>query len=130
MAKINIAGSSIVLKSAVTLEALKKLTKYRPAALDLRDDKEKLLFKVGVAAEGKGSISDKAVYFAPVTHAEGGFATITLDIPANVKDAKDYAADLLANVFTQLTAMEKTILEASKSVDEDKAAMLEQISVQ
>ena len=130
MANIVIAGSATVLKSTIKLEVLKKLKKYAPAALEKRDDKEKLVFKVDVAGSGDGSIAEKAVFFAPITHDGDGRATVTLAIPADVKNAKEWAADTLANVFNQLTAMEASIAAASVKVDEDKAKMLEQISVQ
>lgn len=129
MANIIIAGSSVVLKS-VKLETLKKLEKYAPEALCKRDDKERLTFKIGVASEGTGTIAEKGVFFAPVTHDADGRATVTMAIPASVKDAKDWAADTLANVFTQLTGMEAAINAAEAKVDEAKAAMLEQIAVQ
>ena len=130
MSKIIIAGSSVVLKSGIKLEVLKKLEKYNPAALEKRDDKERLTFKVAVASEGNGTIAEKAVYFAPVTHDAEKLATVTMPIPANVADAKEWAADTLAKVFTQLTAMEASIAAASTAVDEAKKAMLEQITVQ
>lgn len=129
MANIIIAGSSIVLKSDVTLEAVKKLAKYRPAALEERDEKERLLFKVSVAGTGNGSVQEKAVYFAPITHDADGLATVTLEIPDSVKNAVDYAADLLAPAFTALSEMEDAIIGASDEVDAAKAAMIENIAV-
>jgi len=129
MANIIIAGSSAVLKS-IKLDTLKKLEKYAPEALCKRDDKERLTFKVGVASEGTGTIAEKGVFFAPITHAAEGRATVTLAIPASVKDAKEWAAETLAHVYNELTAMETAMSTASSKVDEDKKAMLEKISVQ
>lgn len=129
MAKIIIAGSSVVLKS-VKLDVLKKLAKYSPAALEQRDEKDRLTFKISIAGEGTGSIAEKGVFFAPVTHDAAGLATVTLPIPTDVSDAKEWAADKLANVFNQLTAMEQAIEAESTKVDEAKKAMLEKITVQ
>lgn len=129
MANIIIAGSSAVLKS-IKLDTLKKLEKYAPEALCKRDDKERLTFKVGVASEGTGTIAEKGVFFAPITHDAEGRATVTLAIPASVKDAKEWAAETLAHVYNELTAMETAMSTASSKVDEDKKAMLEKISVQ
>jgi len=130
MANIVITGSATVLKSAVKLEVLKKLKKYQPAALKKLDDKEKLTFMVDVASSGDGSIAEKAIFFAPVTHDAEGLATVTLHIPEDVKNAKEWAADTLANAYNQLTTMEAAIAAASTKVDADKEKMLEQITVQ
>ena len=130
MSKIIVAGSAIVLKSDVTMENIKKLTKYRPAALELRGEKDELLFKVGVAAEGNGSVTPKALYFAPKTFDAEKLATITLEIPAGVTDVKDYAADLLGGAYEQLAKLEAQIGVAVTEVDTFKAEMMERITLQ
>lgn len=130
MSKIIITGSALVLKSGLELATLKKLAKYKPSAMETRDDKDRLVFKVAVAGEGEGSVSDKAIYFAPVTHDADGLATVTLSIPASVHDAADYAADLLGSVYPKLQALEIAMGGASDEVDAAKAEMLENISVQ
>ena len=130
MSKIIITGSAIVLKAALKLATLQKLAKYKPDAMESRDDKGKLTFKVGIAAEGEGSVAPVAVYFAPVTHDAEGKATVTLSVPASVKDVKDYAADLLGSVFPKLQALETAMTGASDEVDAAKAEMLGNITVQ
>lgn len=130
MSKIIITGSALVLKSGLELATLKKLAKYKPSAMETRDDKDRLVFKVAVAGEGEGSVSDKAIYFAPITHDADGLATVTLSIPASVHDAKDYVADLLGSVYPKLQDLEVAMGGASDEVDAAKAEMLENISVQ
>lgn len=130
MSKIIITGSAIVLKSGLELDTLKKLAKYKPGAMEARDEKDRLVFKVAIAGEGEGSVSEKAIYFAPVTHDADGLATVTLGIPAYVKDAKDYVADLLGSVYPKLQALETAMVGASDEVDAAKAEMLENITVQ
>ena len=130
MAKIVITGSAIVLKSDLTLDTLKKLKKYDPSALKVQDDKERLVFKADIAAEGNGSVCEKAVFFAPVTHDAEKKATVTLQIPDSVTNAAEYAADLLGAAFTALEGLEDTMAAASVEVDAKKAAMLEKIVVQ
>ena len=130
MANIIITGSAIVLKSSVTLDTLKKLKKYDPSALKIVDDKERLQFKVDVAAEGNGSVCEKAIFFAPVTPAADKKGTVTMSIPDSVSNASEYAADLLGAAFTALEGLEDTMAAASVAVDEKKAAMLEKIVVQ
>lgn len=130
MSKIIITGSAIVLKSGLELATLKKLAKYQPGAMEMRDEKDRLVFKVAVAGEGEGSVSEKAIYFAPVTHDADGLATVTMSIPASVHDAKDYVADLLGSVYPKLEALELSMIDASDEVDAAKAQMLESITVQ
>lgn len=130
MANIIITGSAIVLKSSLTLDTIKKLKKYMPSALKVQDDKERLVFKADIAAEGNGSVCEKAIFFAPVTHDAEKKATVTLSIPDSVTNAAEYAADLLGAAFTALEGLEDTMCAASVEVDEKKAAMLEKIVVQ
>lgn len=129
MSKIIVAGSSIVLKSDITLENIKKLAKYRPAALELRDDKDKLIYKVAVGG-GNGEVTEKALYFAPKTHDADGLATITMQIPDSVSNVKEYAADLLGSSYVNLVALEEKIASAVTEVDTFKAEMMERITLQ
>lgn len=130
MANIIISGSAVVLKSSVTLETIKKLKKYAPDSLILRDEKERLIFKVDVAAQGTGDVAEKAVYFAPVTHDPAGLATVSFGIPASVSDAKAWVADELGGAFPKLQELEAAMEAQSDLVDAAKAAMMENISVQ
>lgn len=130
MANIIITGSAIVLKSSLTLDTIKKLKKYDPSALKLQDEKERLIFKVDIAADGNGSVAEKAVYFSPVTHDPEKKATVTMSIPDSVTNAAEYAADLLGAAFTALEGLEDTMAAASVTVDEKKAAMMEKITIQ
>ncbi|MDD6530651.1 MAG: hypothetical protein PUF41_11855 [Prevotella copri] len=130
MANIIITGSAIVLKSDLTLDTIKKLKKYDPSALKIQDEKERLLFKVDVAAEGNGSVCEKAIFFAPVTHDAEKKATVTMSIPDSVTNAAEYAADLLGSSFNALEGLEDTMSAAAVEVDAKKAAMLEKIVVQ
>ena len=130
MANIIITGSAIVLKSDLTLDTIKKLKKYDPSALKIQDEKERLLFKVDVAADGNGSVCEKAIFFAPVTHDAEKKATVTMSIPDSVTNAAEYAADLLGSSFTALEGLEDTMGAAAVEVDAKKAAMLEKIIVQ
>lgn len=130
MANIIITGSAVVLKSSVTLETIKKLKKYAPDSLILRDEKERLIFKVDVATEGAGDFTNKAVYFAPVTHDPAGLATVSFGIPDTVSDAKAWVADELGNAFPKLQELEAVMETQSALVDAAKTAMMENISVQ
>lgn len=130
MANIIISGSALTLKSAIKLDDLKKLAKYDPAALEMRDEKDRLIFKVSIAGEGHGSVAEKAIFFAPVTHDPDGLATVNLAIPGCVKDAKDYVADMMGSAYPKLVELEGTMESAVAAVDAAKEQMLENITVQ
>ena len=130
MSAIVITGNTLTLKSDVTLETVKKLAKYRPSALKLVDDKEKLVFKAGIAAEGTGTVAEMAVYFAPYTNDAAGKAVVTIAIPAGVKDVKDWAADMIAPCYKKLEALEAQMTGAEAEVDTAKAEMVERITQQ
>lgn len=130
MSKIIVTGSAIVLKSSLTLKDFEKLVKYNPDALETRDEKGKLIFKVGIAGNGTGLIADSALYFAPQTHDTDGLATITTGIPESVSNAQEYAAELFGRAYPKLVAIEATMADAVQAMDDAKAAMLENITVQ
>ena len=114
MAKITIAGDAIVVTSALTLKELATLEKYNPKALSLYEDKEET-FRV---CTGGNSISEYGACFGSETHDEAKKATITLEIPRGVQDAKEYAVELVGGAVMNLDEVEKqanTALETVKA---------------
>lgn len=130
MANIIMSGSAVVLKSGIKLEVIEKLKKYSPESLIMRDEKERLTFKVDIAACGAGDFTEKAVFFAPVTHDPEGLATVSFGIPSDVKEAKKWVADALGNVFPKLQELEAQMVLDAAEVDKAQADMLAQITVQ
>lgn len=129
MATIHIVGSAVVLKSALSLKDVQKLSKYDPDSMILRDDSDKLIFKAAVAAAGTGDWTEKAVYFAPVSHDPDGLATVTVGIPEAILDAKEWAVDQLLHISAKLERLEEKMSAAVTRVDDAKTAMMEQITV-
>lgn len=132
MAKIVIAGDSIVVTSSKTLEAIKTLEKAHPKALCLyeqnEDGKNEEIFRVA-STTGQGSINCYGASFGSVTHDDAKLATITMQIPAGTQDAVAYAADRIGCAITLLEKVEAQFDAAIEEVAAEKAAVLAKITV-
>lgn len=131
MAKITIAGDSIVVTSSKTLEQIKDLEKYRPKALRLyecdEDGNKSEVFRV--ASGNTGIINGNGAVFASVTHDDQKLASITMPIPAGVANAVNYAAETVGKAVTMLNRVEAQFEDAVNAVAAEKAAVLECITV-
>lgn len=129
MAKVTVVGQAVVLTSAVKLDDLKMVAKYRPEALVLKggeDGKEKI-FSVQVSS------SEECVskYGAAFKHAARGtgFAEITLPLASDAADIKDQVADQLGGALTKLNALEATLPTVIAEIAAEKATVLSNITV-
>lgn len=133
MAKVIIVGDAVVIKSAWRLEDIQALEKYRPKALCLYETdeggKKEEIFKVG-STSGRGSISKYGASFSSATHDEEKLATITMEIPKDVDDAKFYVAEFLGSAILNLNMVEDQLAEALAGVEVEKNAVLENITIQ
>lgn len=130
MAKIKINGEAVVITSAVQLEQLKMIAKYRPEALKLmggKDNKE-LMYSVGVV-DGSGGMNSNGALFGRSSH-EGGFAEITMLMQGIDGDKmKDAVADKLGGALIKLNALEATLPAVIEEIAAEKAKILEAITV-
>ena len=116
MATITIAGNSYVVTSKVSMTDLELVKKHRPKALKIVDEETKEeLFAVGV---GGNSISDYGISFSGVTNDEKKLATVTMSIPSDVEDAKEYVAEKTGAAVVNLNRIEDGI---GKVLDEIRA---------
>lgn len=131
MAKITIAGDSIVITSSKTLEAIKELDKYRPEALRLyeRDEDGNKTEVFRVAPGSNGAINGYGAVFASATHDEYKLASITMSIPAGTDDVVEYAAEKFGKAITMLNRVEAQFEDALDAVADEKAAVRECITV-
>lgn len=132
MAQVKIAGDAIVVTSALKLEDIKKLEKYRKGALTLmggKDNKEPI-FAIG-STSGAGSINANGASFGRATRDDDKYATITMVIPESAAggDIKAYVADLLGEALTNLDALEKTLPDVLADVDAKRAEIMDHITV-
>jgi len=125
MAQIKIAGGAAALVSGMKLEDIRLLEKYRPKALSLREGDEEV-FKVSTG--DTGSVSKYGVCFAAATRDEARLAEFTLNIPAAVTDAKEFAVDKIGPAVLMLNKVEAQATEALTGLSEELARVRETIT--
>ena len=132
MAKIKVVGDVMVVESTQTLEDIKILEKYNPKALFLYeeddDGKKQQVFRVASTA-GKGCINQHGASFGSESHDGRGVATITMCLPGDVEDAKEYVADAVGVAIVKLNKVEEQFADALTKVEAEKAAVLENIEL-
>jgi len=127
MAKTTIAGNSYVITSTVSMADLEAVKKYRPSALSITDPETKeVVFKVGL---GSNSISDYGVSFGGVTNDEAKLATVTLCIPQDVENAKEYVLDKAGMALVKLEKVEAEIAEVLEDIQAERGSVAESIKV-
>lgn len=129
MAKIVIAGDAVVVTSAMKLEELKTIAKYRPAALVLKggEDGKEPIFALGVT-RGSGTINQYGAEFGAETHDEQKLATMTL-ICKTEGDIKEAVADSIGAYVATLNKLEATLPAVLQEIAAEKAQILNNITV-
>ena len=127
MAKVTIAGNSFVITSTVSMADLETVQKYRPSALAITDEETKeTLFRVGI---GSNSVTDHGVSFGGISNDDAKFATVTLPIPADVEDAKQYVLDRAGLALASLKTVETGLADTLKRIRAERDAIAADIKV-
>ena len=129
MAKITITGNAVVITSAVKAEDIKKVAKYQPSALALKNEEKEEIFKV-CYRENSNSIGKYGAEFGGVSRDGQGFACITLALnaPADA-DVKELIADEFGAALLSLNKVEAQIPSAIQAIDTQKTQILGNITV-
>ena len=128
MAKITITGDAVVITSALKLEEIKKVAKYRPKALRLyggEDGKEEI-FRIA-ATDGTGSIGKYGAEFNGTAHDGSGKATITTILQGVEGDIKEVVADTYGPWVNSLNKLEEAIPAVLAKIEEEHKAILDNI---
>lgn len=130
MAKITIAGEAVVVTSALKLEDIKLVEKYRPEALKLYDENEpkECIFVVG-STFGNGVINKFGASFGSATHDDRKLATITMGLGEPVGDVREHVAESVGVAILLLNKVEEKIPAVLADIEAEKAAVLENIAV-
>lgn len=130
MAKIVIAGDAAVITSSLKLEDIRTVEKYRPKELVLYggEDGKEPVYAVG-STTGTGNINAVGASFGRETRDDHKLATITMVIPSNVADAKEFIADSLGAAIINLNKLEQKIPAVLEKISAEKAEVLSNISV-
>lgn len=125
-----IIGSALVITSSATPEQLKTMKKYRPNALKLYEGEgnaKKEVFMVDIG-KGQGCIQSIGAIFSEYTN-QAGKATITIPIPENAADVKEWAQDTLGVSILLLRKLEKQFGPMLDDVKAEKEAVAAAITV-
>lgn len=129
MTKIVVAGDAVVVTSAMKLEDLRTIKKYRPNALTLKNEETgEPVFMIDVV-DGKGSINKFGASFGSETRDDDKLATITLIASDVVGDIKECVADKLGAAITNLNILENTLPVVLNEIGAEKARILDSITI-
>lgn len=129
MAKITIAGDAVVVTSALKLEDIKTVEKYRPQALVLMEEEEPI-FAI-CTTKGAGSINENGASFGRETHDANKFASITMiDIAGkSSEEIKEKVADELGSAIINLNKLEAALPAVLEEIAADKALVMSNITI-
>lgn len=130
MAKVTIAGNAVVITSAIKLEDLRSIKKYRPTALILKggEDGKEPVFAIDVT-NGNGDINKYGACFGAATRDDAKLATITMVASVVEGDIKEFVADKLGSALINLNKLEETLPEVVQSIAAEKAQVMDAISI-
>lgn len=129
MAKITIVGKAVVITSAMKLEDIRTIKKYRPEALTLKggEDGKEPIFAIEVG--NVGSINKVGVCFADETYDNNKYATFTRMVDYSGDDIKEHVADELGSAITNLKKLEATLPNVLEEIAAEKADIMSNITV-
>lgn len=130
MAKITIAGEAVVITSAMKLEEIKTIKKYRPDALVLKggEDGKEPIFCLGVC-NGGGKINKYGAEFGSETHDDEKKAVMTLICSCGEDDIKEAVADGIGAYVLNLNKLEETLPAVLEEIKAEKEQIMSNISV-
>lgn len=132
-AKLTATGNAAVLTSAIKLEDLKLIEKYKPEALTLTvrdDDNHKVpVFRAATTKNAYGSVNKNGVCFAQQADANG-FAIVTMAMDfKNVADPKDELEDAFGSALARLNELEQALAGVTEEIGKERDAVREMITV-
>ena len=131
MPKITVAGDAVVVTSAMKLEDLKTIAKYRPDALVLKggEDGKEPIFAIATAT-GYGEINKYGATFCSESNDDAKLATITLNLTGSDREnIKEFIADKLGCAFSNLKKLEEILPDVLSEIKADKEAVMNNITI-
>lgn len=131
MAKVTIAGRALVITSDLKLTDLETVRKYQPKALILMggEDGKEPVFAVAAVRGSAGKIGNIGVEFGEETHDDAKLATMTLMVPSDVEDMKEYVADKYGAALMNLAKLETVLPAVVEAISAEKQSIMDSISV-
>lgn len=128
MARVTIAGNALIVTSALSLEDLKTVKKYRPDALILKggEDGKEPIFGISLC---DSEINSCSVSFCEETRDQAKLATLTTAINYAGEDIADYVSDKYGAAITNLNKLEETLPAVLAEIAANKEAIKRNITV-
>lgn len=129
MAKILVAGDAVIINSALPLEDLKMVKKYRPEALNLYSGKENENLEFSILVGCGSGVCPMGIGFDSETRDEAKLATLTVMLSEVTGDLKEYVADKFGCIMTNLNKIEATLPAVIEEIRAEKAAVMSGITI-
>lgn len=130
MSKVTIAGSAIVLTSAITEETFAKAVKFDKSALQILNEKKEPEFQVSLE-DGPGAFSKNGILFNSV-NAEGQLE-LTMIAPeittSTVEEKLDFVKWNIAPFLVKLDLVEAKVAASQTAIDATLTAALSNVTV-
>lgn len=131
MAKITVIGDAVVVESALTLEDIKTVAKFRPEELVLMKDGEEKepLFAIGVT-NGAGNINEVGASFGCVSNDGSGLATITIaKTNGQDEDVKEWVFERINKSIIYLNRLEAKLPAILEAIKAEKNEVMSNITI-
>lgn len=126
-ANISILGEAAVLISMFQMENLKTILKYKPSALVIQDEETKEeTFRVNIAKAGAGTMNRYGISFSP-TPDKNGWAQVTVSLPEEHGDPKDYIEDTYGETILNLKKLENKMFSILGEIEVARKAVRDSI---
>lgn len=126
--KVTITGDALVVTSSLKVEDIKMLEKYSPESLNIKDEEGNDVFSIAYK-EGCPSISKYGVTFSGKSRDGKDLATITLQLPTEVANVKEFVADLIGSANNDLKTLETELPTIIKQLGDDRKALIDSITL-
>ena len=129
MAKVKVIGNAMVVTSALKMEELKKLEKFSPASLILKDEKDEPIFKISAGNNGK--LNGVSAVFNGVSHDGQGYATLTMGVNVGQnEDVKEVVTEVFATALMRLNKLEAQLPDVLRTLEQDFISVKSCITVE
>ena len=128
MAKIKVVGNAVVLESEIKFEDIKKVEKYRPDALTMKDEDGKPVFRVATGVNP--SANEISVVFNGSTHDDEKHATCTWIVNSGIGEGfKSELADMYGAAILKLNKFEEMLPGIVEEIGKEREAVLSTITL-
>lgn len=131
MAKTQVVGNAVVITSALALEEIKMVKKYRPASLTLMggEDGKEPIFAISVREGTSGDINKYGATFGGATRDDKKLATITMQCDYDGEDIREWLADEIGGALINVEKLEKALPAVIKEIEEERLVVMASIDV-